>query len=264
MPGTLLFPRHDLSLAEMTAEEILPVVHLWAEQYAEIGALPEIGYVQIFENRGEVMGCSNPHPHGQIWASAHLPGEPEKEQQRQRDYLHAHDRCLLCDYLAQELRDGERIVCANRHFVALVPFWACWPFETMVLPRRHLGALPALADDERLALAEIIHHLSARYDNLFHTPFPYSTGWHQAPTDAQPHEEWHLHAHYYPPLLRSATVKKFMVGFEMLATRNATSPRKPPRIDCAAYRKCIISTGSQSKLTRTDTDLHGHERLHSA
>ncbi len=209
-------PRHDLSLAEMSAEEILPVVQLWAEQYAEIGALPGIAYVQIFENKGEAMGCSNPHPHGQIWASAHLPVEPEKEQQQQHHYRQVHGRCLLCDYLAQELRAGERIVSANQHFVALVPFWACWPFETMVLPRRHLGALPALAGEERLALAEIIHGLTARYDNLFTTAFPYSMGWHQAPTDAQPHEEWHLHAHYYPPLLRSATVKKFMVGFELL------------------------------------------------
>jgi len=209
-------PRHDLSLAEMSAKDILPVVNLWAEQYVEIGSQPGISYVLIFENKGPVMGCSNPHPHGQIWASAHLPVEPEKEQQRQRHYLEEHSRCLLCDYLALELRAGERIVSVNEHFVALVPFWACWPFETMVLPRRHLGALPALSGEERLALADIIHGLTARYDNLFKTSFPYSMGWHQAPTDAQAHEEWHLHAHYYPPLLRSATVKKFMVGFEML------------------------------------------------
>lgn len=224
-------PRHDLSLAEMSAEEILPVVRLWTEQTAELGALPGIGYVQIFENKGEAMGCSNPHPHGQIWASAHLPGEPEKELRQQLMYRGVHGCCLLCDYLALELRAGERIICANEHFVALVPFWACWPFETMVLPRRHLGALPALAEEERQALAEILHRLTTRYDNLFNTTFPYSMGWHQAPTDAQPHEEWHLHAHYYPPLLRSATVKKFMVGFEMLG-----NPQRDITAETAAER----------------------------
>jgi len=209
-------PRHDLSLAEMSPAEIRPVVDLWAEQYADLGAQPDIRYVQIFENKGEMMGCSNPHPHGQIWASEHVPGEPAKELIHQQQYLDRHHRCLLCDYLAQELAIGERIVCMNDHFVALVPFWACWPFEMMVLPRRHLGALPALAEAERQALADIVQRLTARYDNLFQVSFPYSMGWHQAPTDGQPHAEWHCHAHYYPPLLRSATVKKFMVGFEML------------------------------------------------
>lgn len=209
-------PCHDLSLAEMTAEQILPVIDLWADQYAEIGAMRGINHVQIFENKGQAMGCSNPHPHGQIWASEHVPGEPAKELEQQQRYQAQHGCCLLCDYLAQEIQANERIVCMNEHFVALVPFWACWPFETMVLPRRHLGALPALAAEERRALAEIIQRVTARYDNLFLTAFPYSMGWHQAPTDGQPHQEWHVHAHFYPPLLRSATVKKFMVGFEML------------------------------------------------
>jgi len=209
-------PRHDLSLAEMPAEQILPVIDLWAAQYEELAARREIGYVQIFENKGLMMGCSNPHPHGQIWATEHLPAEPMKEHIRQRQYLKRHDACLLCDYLALEAQAAERIVCANEHCLALVPFWAAWPFETMVLPRRHVGALSEQTAEERRALADILHRLTARYDNLFHTSFPYSMGWHQAPTDGRSHPEWHVHAHFYPPLLRSATVKKFMVGFEML------------------------------------------------
>lgn len=209
-------PMHNQTLAQMTPAEILPVVELWTAQYAELGALPWINHVQIFENKGAVMGCSNPHPHGQIWASESIPGEPAKELQHQQAYLARTGRCLLCDYLDRELALGERIVCENDSFVALVPFWALWPFETMVLPRRHCGALPAFTADERAGLADIISQLTARYDNLFEISFPYSMGWHQAPTDGQEHAEWHFHGHFYPPLLRSATVKKFMVGFEML------------------------------------------------
>ncbi len=224
-------PRHDLSLAEMSHAEILPVVELWAAQYAEIGARKDINYVQIFENKGLMMGCSNPHPHGQIWASAHLPNEPAKELTHQRRHLKRHGCCLLCEYLALELSAEERIVCANEHFAAVVPFWACWPFETMVLPRRHLGAMPALTPEERAALADILQRVTARYDNLFRTSFPYSMGWHQSPTDGRAHEEWHLHAHFYPPLLRSATVKKFMVGFEMLG-----NPQRDITAETAAAR----------------------------
>ncbi len=209
-------PRHDLTLAEMSTDAIVPVVELWAAQYAELAADPAINYVQIFENKGEVMGCSNPHPHGQIWSSASIPGEPGKELYHQRAYREATGRCLLCDYLALERDREERIVCENDHFIALVPFWACWPFETMVLPRVHHRALPSLAGVEVRALADILRRLTVRYDNCFQTAFPYSMGWHQAPTDGASHEEWHLHAHFYPPLLRSASVKKFMVGFEML------------------------------------------------
>lgn len=209
-------PRHDLSLAEMSAQEILPVVDVWAAQYRELGALPYVNHVQIFENKGLMMGCSNPHPHGQIWASESLPAEPAKELARQQEYLGRTGCCLLCDYLAQEERAGERLICANEHFVALVPFWAIWPFETMVLPRRHAGALPELTPAERTSLADILHRVTARYDNLFEVSFPYSMGWHQTPTDGAAHPEWHLHAHFLPPLLRSATVKKFMVGFELL------------------------------------------------
>lgn len=211
-------PRHDLSLAEMTAAEIRPVVDLWVEQYAEIGALPDINYVLLFENRGAMVGCSNPHPHGQIWANENIPTEPAKEQARQAEHHEHTGRCLLCDYVARELRDETRVVCANEHFVALVPFWAYWPFETLVLPRRHMGAMPAMTDAERDALADIMRRMTARYDNLFETAFPYAMGWHQAPTDGGAHPEWHFHAHFFPPLLRSATVKKFVAGYELFAT----------------------------------------------
>jgi len=211
-------PRHDLTLPELEPAALRQVVDTWAEQTEELGARPFINHVQIFENKGAMMGCSNPHPHGQIWATQHLPNEPAKEQAAQLAYRAAHGDCLLCDYLALELAQGERIVCANKHFVALVPFWATWPFETMILSRRHVSSLPDLGDAKRDALADLIKRLTTRYDNLFQTSFPYSAGFHQRPTDGDPHPEWHLHAHFYPPLLRSATVRKFMVGFEMLGT----------------------------------------------
>lgn len=224
-------PRHNLSLAEMSAKEIRPVVDLWAAQYEELGANRWIRYVQIFENKGLMMGCSNPHPHGQIWATEQIPTDPAKELKQQRNYLKRHHSCLLCDYLALEIQAQERIICENDHCVALVPFWAGWPFEAMVLPRRHTGAISELTDDERDGVADILHRLTARYDNLFATSFPYSMGWHQSPTDVRPHPEWHLHAHFYPPLLRSATVRKFMVGFEMLA-----NPQRDITAETAAAR----------------------------
>jgi UDPglucose--hexose-1-phosphate uridylyltransferase len=161
------------------------------------------------------MGASNPHPHGQIWANECLPNEPARELAQQRAYA-VGGRCLLCDYLVLELKDGERIVCENEHFVALVPFWAVWPFETLVQPRAHRGALPDLDARERDGLADILRRLTRRYDRLFQVTFPYSMGFHQPPTDGAGHPEWHLHAHFYPPLLRSATVRKFMVGYELL------------------------------------------------
>jgi len=210
-------PRHDLTLAEMTPAELVPVVDVWVEQYEELGALPQIGYVQIFENRGAMMGASNPHPHGQIWATEHLPLNVAREQDAQAAYFAANGRTLLADYLALELEEGARIVVSNEHFVALVPFWAVWPFETLVISRRPVGALPDLAADERTGLADILRQLTTRYDNLFQVSFPYSMGFHQRPTDGAAHPEWHLHAHFYPPLLRSATVRKFMVGYELLA-----------------------------------------------
>ena len=210
-------PRHDLTLAEIDLDTLATVVDVWAEQYAELGARATINYVQIFENRGAMMGASNPHPHGQLWAQEHVPLQVAREQAMQAAYFAAYNRSLLSDYLAQELAAGERIVCENAHFVALVPFWAVWPFETMVVSRRHVGAVIDLAPDERRGLAEIFKRLTTRYDNLFQTSFPYSMGFHQRPTDGAAHPEWHLHAHFLPPLLRSATVRKFMVGYELLA-----------------------------------------------
>ena len=211
-------PRHDLTLAGMQLADLRRVVDTWVAEYQELGALPFINHVQIFENRGVLMGASNPHPHGQIWANATLPNEPAKEQLRQSAHRDGHGSCLLCDYLAIELDRGERLVTANDHFVALVPFWAIWPFEAMLLAKRHLTALDELSSDERDGLADILKRLATRYDHLFEISFPYSMGFHQRPTDGETHPEWHLHAHFYPPLLRSATVRKYMVGYEMLGT----------------------------------------------
>jgi UDPglucose--hexose-1-phosphate uridylyltransferase len=217
-------PCHDLTLARMTVPEIASVVDMWAEQSAEIGSLPYINYVQIFENRGEIMGCSNPHPHGQIWATQTIPNEPRKEQESQTAYLQNNHTCLLCDYLQLETRAGTRMVVENAHFAALVPFWAIWPFEVLLLSKRHTGSLESLDPAMRNGLAEIFKELTTRYDNLFEISFPYSMGFHQSPTDGEAHPEWHLHAHFYPPLLRSATVRKFMVGYEMLASPQRDTP----------------------------------------
>ncbi|TBW38738.1 UDP-glucose--hexose-1-phosphate uridylyltransferase [Siculibacillus lacustris] len=224
-------PRHDLTLARMSVAEIARVVEVWVDQTRNLGADPAIGAVQIFENRGEMMGCSNPHPHGQIWASHSLPNELAKETEHQAAWHATHDDCLLCAYLARELALGERIVHQNADFVVLVPFWAVWPFETMVLSRRHAASLTDLDAAERESLAEALSALTIRYDNLFQTSFPYSMGFHQAPTDGAAHPEWHLHGHFYPPLLRSATVKKFMVGFELLG-----SPQRDITAEAAAAR----------------------------
>ena len=210
-------PRHDLSLPLLPVGSIREVVDTWAREVEELGREEGINYVQIFENKGEMMGCSNPHPHGQIWATRHLPTIPARKRKSQAEYFARHGTDLLGDYLEEELRRGERLVCANEHWVALVPFWAVWPFETMLIPRRLVGDLPSLTPEERDALAAIIKELTARYDNLFRVSFPYSMGWHGRPTDGGPHPYWRLHAVYYPPLLRSATVRKFMVGYEMTA-----------------------------------------------
>jgi UDPglucose--hexose-1-phosphate uridylyltransferase len=209
-------PRHDLSLANMDVSAIRPVVDAWATQYRELGAMPEINHVQIFENRGELMGCSNQHPHCQIWANHTVPNEPRKEQSALLDYQHRNQGCLFCDYVELELAAGERVVCENEHFVALVPFWAVWPFELMLCSRGHVADITLLSDAGRDALADILKRITTRYDNLFETCFPYTMGFHQQPTDGAPHPEWHLHAHYLPPLLRSATIRKFMVGYELL------------------------------------------------
>ena len=211
-------PDHSLTVPEMKVENIRKVVDLWCEEYKELGERDDIGYVQIFENKGSVMGCSNPHPHGQIWASALTPLETTKESENQLAYFKKHGRSMLSDYLEMELKKKERILVENNSFVALVPFWAVWPFETMIISKRAVSNLLKLTDEERTDLADIYKKLTVMYDNLFEVSFPYSAGLHQAPTDGEEHPEWHLHMHFYPPLLRSASVKKFMVGYEMLGT----------------------------------------------
>jgi UDPglucose--hexose-1-phosphate uridylyltransferase len=209
-------PDHSLTLAKMQRPDMRRVIDAWAAETEEISAIDWINHIQIFENRGAMMGASNPHPHCQIWATSHIPDEPALETEAQQAYLAEKGSCLLCSYLAAERTSGDRVIVENGHFTALVPWWAVWPFETMILARRHLGLLPELTSDERDALADILKRLTTRYDNLFDISFPYTMGFHQSPVDGTPHPEWHFHAHFYPPLLRSATVRKFMVGFEML------------------------------------------------
>jgi UDPglucose--hexose-1-phosphate uridylyltransferase len=210
-------PRHDLSLPEMEPGAVRAVVDLWAEEYERLGQQSEINHVQIFENKGEMMGCSNPHPHGQIWAQGTIPLLVERELARLTEHSVRHRRSLLEDYLRLELAMGERLVYANDGFVALVPFWAVWPFETLVVSRRPVPHVAALTDDERDQLADVVKQVTTRYDNLFQVSFPYSAGIHQAPTDGRTHSECHLHMHFHPPLLRSASIRKFLVGYEMLA-----------------------------------------------
>ena len=216
-------PRHDLTLPEMPVESIRTVVDVWAAQVEELGQLYR--WVQVFENKGQAMGASNPHPHGQIWAESTLPNEVMKEDTQQKEYLRQHAQPLLMDYVELELDQRERLVVENADWLVVVPFWAVWPFETLLLPRRHVLRLPDLTDGERDSLADILKRLLTRYDNLFETSFPYSMGWHAAPNDDNDYTHWQLHAHFYPPLLRSATVRKFMVGYEMLgeAQRDLTA-----------------------------------------
>ncbi|TAJ05469.1 UDP-glucose--hexose-1-phosphate uridylyltransferase [Marinilabiliaceae bacterium JC017] len=210
-------PRHDLTIPQMEVASIKKVVDVWCSEYEKIGSLDYINHVQIFENKGDIMGCSNPHPHGQIWGQCSVPGEPAKEMKMQKAYFEANGKTLLADYVEEELKSSERILVENEHFVALVPFWATWPFETMIVSKRAVQNLIQLTDEERYAMADVYKKLTVMYDNLFEVSFPYSAGIHQAPTDGEDHPEWHLHMHFYPPLLRSATVKKFMVGYEMMA-----------------------------------------------
>jgi UDPglucose--hexose-1-phosphate uridylyltransferase len=209
-------PDHSLTLPRMKLADIRHVVDAWTEEYQALSADPHLRYVQIFENRGAMMGASNPHPHCQIWATEHIPDEPAQETASLQAYQAANHRCLLCDYLAVEAKDGTRLVCQNDDFLVVVPWWAVWPFEALVLSRRHIGSLAQFSDREKTSLADILKQVTTRYDNLFETSFPYTMGFHQTPVDGEPHDEWHFHAHFYPPLLRSATVRKFMVGFEML------------------------------------------------
>ncbi len=224
-------PRHDLTIPRMKQKEVRQVVDAWTEQHRELAALPWVRHVQIFENRGELMGASNPHPHCQIWANGELPNFPGREQAALREYQQVHGTCLLCAYLRLELEDRERIVCENEEFVGLVPYWAVWPFETLILSRRHTSSLVGLHEKERSHLADILRRMTIRYDNLFETAFPYSMGFHQQPTDGEEHSEWHFHAHYFPPLLRSATVQKFMVGYELLG-----GPQRDITAESAAAR----------------------------
>jgi UDPglucose--hexose-1-phosphate uridylyltransferase len=231
-------PRHDLTLSRMERAALRGVVDVWVDEARALGGRQEISYVQIFENRGAAMGASNPHPHGQIWATASIPNEPSREQTAFDAHQASYGGCLLCEYLALEVSLSERHVCENGSFVALVPFWGVWPFETLVLSRRHVTDLEALTGGERDDLADLLKRLTTRYDNLFETAFPYSMGFHQRPADGRAHDEWHLHAHFFPPLLRSATVRKFMVGFEMLgeAQRDITAEQAAERLRAQSER----------------------------
>ncbi len=231
-------PRHDLTLATMDFAAIRRVVDMWAAQAAELSARSDIQYVQIFENRGAMMGASNPHPHGQIWATEHIPNEPALELAAQLAYLAEHNQQLLSAYLALELAQQERIVAENETWAALVPFWAVWPFELLLLPKQKVSRVEALTDPQRDGLAAILKLVTSAYNRVFDTPFPYSMGLHPAPADTEPHPEWLLHLHFYPPLLRSATVRKFMVGFELLG-----SPQRDitPESAAATLRSAIAT-----------------------
>jgi UDPglucose--hexose-1-phosphate uridylyltransferase len=210
-------PRHDLGIPLMDLGSLKAVVETWRAESISLRSLPFVKYVQIFENRGELMGASNPHPHCQIWAVENTPNEVSTEDHRQADYSRTHARCLLCDYIRLEAQ-RERLVCENESFLALVPFWAIWPFEIMVLSKRHRSRLEDITGVEGEHLGDILGNVTRRYDALFETPFPYTMGFHEQPKEsAAPSSAWHLHAHFYPPLLRSATIRKFMVGFELLA-----------------------------------------------
>jgi len=211
-------PDHSLTLPLMQVTDIVKVIQLWKEEFITLSAHSNIKYIQIFENKGDIMGCSNPHPHGQIWASSSIPVELQKETFQQQQFYAKHGKSLLSAYLDVELKKRERIVVENEHFVALVPYWAVWPYETMIISKRHVQQVTQFTAEEDTALADVLKRLTTRYDNLFKTSFPYSAGMHQMPVNEGNHEGWHWHMHFYPPLLRSATVKKFMVGYEMLAT----------------------------------------------
>ena len=211
-------PSHNASFPDLPQMQIEAVVQTWIDQTEDLMKREFIRYIQIFENRGPMMGASNPHPHCQIWATCHIPNEPEKERLSQSDYYSRNGNCLLCGYLDAEKKIEDRIVLENEHFTALVPFWAVWPFEVIILANRHIPSLPKLSNLEIENLADILKRLITRYDNLFEISFPYSMGFHQSPVNSGQNTGWHLHAHFYPPLLRSANVRKFMVGYEMLAS----------------------------------------------
>ena len=223
-------PKHDLTIPRMEVSEILNVVNVWAEQTEELGK--KYKWVQIFENKGEIMGCSNPHPHGQIWASTSLPNEASKENLNQKNYYTNNNSVLLMDYYKEEIKLKERVVIENDHWIVIVPFWAIWPYETILLPKRHILRMNEIETGERISLSEILKKFLTKYDNIFNTSFPYTMGWHGAPFDEAENNYWQLHAHFYPPLLRSASVKKFMVGYEMLseAQRDITAEQAAEKL----------------------------------
>ena len=223
-------PDHSKTLPLLTALEIEEVIKVWQEQLRELGQ--KYQWVQIFENKGAAMGCSNPHPHGQIWANSFLPNEVAREDVAQRNYYEKHGSVLLVDYVQKELEKKERIVVETEHWIAVVPYWAVWPFETLLLPKVHVKRLTELTEAQAKDLAVILKKLATKYDNLFETSFPYSMGFHAAPFNGEDNEHWQVHAHFYPPLLRSATVRKFMVGYEMLgeSQRDLTAEQAAERL----------------------------------
>ncbi len=229
--------RHDLTLATMPEEDIVTVVKLWQKEFDELRQNDWIKYIQIFENKGAIMGCSNPHPHGQIWSQSSLPVEVEKELKQQKLYFDKHGKTLLSAYIALEQRKDERIIYQNDSFVVLVPFWAAWPYETMIVSKRAVQYVTEFTEQEQRDLAAALKVLTVKYDNLFNTSFPYSAGIHQAPVNSGEFPEWHWHMHFYPPLLRSATVKKFMVGYEMMA-----NPQRDITAELAAQQLKDLST----------------------
>lgn len=251
-------PKLNRTVAEMTVEELYHVVDTWVEEYAMLSALPYIRHVQIFENKGEMMGCSNPHPHGQIWSSEFIPDEPKAELFNLAKYHRAKGTHMLEDYAELEMKQKERIVCQNDTFLAVVPFWAVWPFEILVFTKKRVPSLLEFTDGMKKDLADIYRRVTCRYDNLFTTLFPYSMGIHQAPTDGVPgeHEHAHFHMHFYPPLLRSATVRKFMVGFELLgeAQRDLTAEQ-------AAARLAVLS---EVHYSQTKKEAEGTEKKEDA
>mgnify|MGYP003676668145 CR=1 FL=1 len=210
-------PDHSLTLPLMQVEAIEEVISLWQKEYLALGKKEEINHVQIFENKGAIMGCSNPHPHGQIWSQSSIPEEVQKKTNKQKAYWDGHYKSLLGEYLKQEIEKDKRVLFEDEYFIALVPYWAVWPYEVMIAPKRHLQHIGQMNSSENTSFAQMIKQVTIKYDNLFETSFPYSMGIHQAPTDGIEHDEWHFHMSFYPPLLRSASVKKFMVGYEMFA-----------------------------------------------
>ena len=229
-------PSHNLTLPKMKAADILKVINVWSEQVEELGKTYK--WVQVFENKGNIMGCSNPHPHGQIWAGSSLPNEPNKEDHQQKEYLKTNNSVLILDYIKREIELGERVITENEDWIIIVPFWAVWPFETILLPKRHVLRFCELTLMEKQSLADMLKKFLTKYDNLFNVSFPYTMGWHGAPFSIEKNDHWQLHAHFYPPLLRSATVKKFMVGYEMLseAQRDITAEQAAERLRSVSDR----------------------------